>query len=141
MKKKSGSNRTTDGRSVPSRALPTVGAAAAAVMLARCPAIAWAAALKEAQFPGSTPGTSTGVTPRQAASKVSSGGGPAVEVQEAEAALRDAREQAKVANRLYLGQVGNKIDFLRAQTQVAQAEQNLHAAQNSGAGRGRRSTT
>jgi outer membrane protein TolC len=52
------------------------------------------------------------------------------QVQVAESALRDAQTQETIARRLYENQVGQKIDLLRAQTNSAQAEQNLIAAQN-----------
>lgn len=53
------------------------------------------------------------------------------QVQVAETALRDAATQEAVSRRLYENQVGQKIDLLRAETNTAQAQQNLTAAQNS----------
>ena len=52
------------------------------------------------------------------------------QVQVAETNLRSAQVQEQTARRLYEGQVGQKIDFLRASTNVAQAQQDLLAAQN-----------
>lgn len=52
------------------------------------------------------------------------------QVQVADANLRNSRAQQVVADKLYRGQVGQKIDVLRANTLVAQAEQSLLAAQN-----------
>ena len=52
------------------------------------------------------------------------------QVQVAEAALRNAEQQRSDAEKLYVGQIGAKIDLLRAQTQVANAQQDLTAAQN-----------
>jgi outer membrane protein len=52
------------------------------------------------------------------------------QVQVAEANLRSAQIQEQTARRLYEGQVGQKIDLLRATTNVAQAQQDLTAAQN-----------
>ncbi len=47
-----------------------------------------------------------------------------------EAALTDRQQQRDIAKKLYEGQVGQKIDYLRAETSVAQAEQDLTAARN-----------
>ena len=48
----------------------------------------------------------------------------------AEAALVSAIQQRDTAKKLYEGQIGQKIDYLRAETAVAQAEQDLTAANN-----------
>ena len=53
------------------------------------------------------------------------------QVQVANAALRNAKQQESDASKLYVGQIGAKIDLLRAQTQVANANQNVTAAENS----------
>ncbi len=53
------------------------------------------------------------------------------QVQVANAALRNAKQQESDAAKLYVGQIGAKIDLLRAQTQVANANQNVTAAENS----------
>lgn len=52
------------------------------------------------------------------------------QVQVNEAALRAAQSQRDIARRLYEGGIGQKIDFLRAETNVASAEQDLTRAQN-----------
>lgn len=52
------------------------------------------------------------------------------QVQVAHAALNDAVTQEAIARRLYENQVGQKIDLLRAETNTAQAQQNLTAAEN-----------
>jgi outer membrane protein len=52
------------------------------------------------------------------------------QVQVAESTLRSARAQQAIAQKLYEGQIGQKIDFLRANTQVAQAEQDVQRATN-----------
>lgn len=52
------------------------------------------------------------------------------QVSVAQTALRNAVELQTVANRLFLGQIGQKIDVLRANTQAAQAQQNLTSAEN-----------
>jgi len=51
-------------------------------------------------------------------------------VRVAKAALEDYREQSTIADRLYKGGVGQKIDDLRAQTQVAEAEREVVRRQN-----------
>ncbi len=51
-------------------------------------------------------------------------------VQVANASLTDYREQSAIADRLYKGGVGQKIDTLRAQSQVAEAERELVRRQN-----------
>src|SRR5471030_1822725 len=51
-------------------------------------------------------------------------------VRVATASLGDYREQATIADRLYKGGVGQKIDTLRAESQVAQAERELVRRQN-----------
>ena len=48
----------------------------------------------------------------------------------AEASLKAYQEQSTIADRLYKGGVGQKIDTLRAQSQVAQAERELVRRQN-----------
>jgi outer membrane protein TolC len=48
----------------------------------------------------------------------------------AEASLKAYREQSTIADRLYKGGVGQKIDTLRAESQVAQAERELVRRQN-----------
>ena len=53
------------------------------------------------------------------------------QVQVANAALRNAQQQESDAAKLYVGQIGAKIDLLRAQTQVANANQNVTASVNS----------
>jgi len=53
------------------------------------------------------------------------------QVEVANAALRNALQQESDAAKLYVGQIGAKIDLLRAQTQVATARQNVTAAENS----------
>jgi len=50
--------------------------------------------------------------------------------QVAEAALRSARAQSEVARKLYEGGIGQKIDFLRAQTNVATGEQEVTRTAN-----------
>ena len=52
------------------------------------------------------------------------------QVQVAQAALSSTTDQETIARRLYEGQVGQKIDLLRASTQVAQAQQDLVRAEN-----------
>ena len=52
------------------------------------------------------------------------------QVKVAESALRSAQTQEDVARKLYEGQIGQKIDYLRARTQTAQAQQDLVRAQN-----------
>ncbi|HLK57491.1 MAG TPA: TolC family protein [Chthonomonadaceae bacterium] len=52
------------------------------------------------------------------------------QVQVAQAALTTAKQQQSLAVKLNLGQVGQKIDVLRANTQVADGEQELTNAQN-----------
>ena len=52
------------------------------------------------------------------------------QVEVTEAALRNAEQQRSDAEKLYLGQIGAKIDLLRAQTQVANARQSVAAARN-----------
>ncbi len=52
------------------------------------------------------------------------------QVKVAKAALTNAQQQESDAEKLYLGQIGAKIDLLRAQTQVATARQNFTAAEN-----------
>ena len=52
------------------------------------------------------------------------------QVQVAQAALASTTEQETIARRLYEGQIGQKIDLLRASTQVAQAQQDLVRAEN-----------
>jgi outer membrane protein len=51
------------------------------------------------------------------------------QVQVAQAALATAKQQQATALKLNLGQVGQKIDVLRANTQVANSEQDLLSAQ------------
>lgn len=51
------------------------------------------------------------------------------QVQVAQAALDTAKQQQAIALKLNLGQVGQKIDVLRANTQVANGEQDLLGAQ------------
>jgi OMF family outer membrane factor len=53
------------------------------------------------------------------------------QVQVAQATLMTAKLQQATAVKLNLGQVGQKIDVLRANTQVANSEQEVTAAQNS----------
>ena len=53
------------------------------------------------------------------------------QVQVASAALRNAQQQESDAAKLYVGQIGAKIDLLRAQTQVANANQSVTASVNS----------
>ena len=45
-------------------------------------------------------------------------------------ALQDAVTQETIAQRQFAGGVGQRVDFLRSQTQVATAQQNLFAAEN-----------
>lgn len=52
------------------------------------------------------------------------------QVQVSEAALRAVQSQRDIAKKLYEGGIGQKIDFLRAETNVASAEQDLTRAQN-----------
>jgi len=52
------------------------------------------------------------------------------QVEVAQAALTTARQQQATALKLNLGQVGQKIDVLRANTQVADSEQELTSARN-----------
>lgn len=52
------------------------------------------------------------------------------QVQVNESALRAAQSQREIARKLYEGGIGQKIDFLRAETNVASAEQDLTRAQN-----------
>ncbi len=51
------------------------------------------------------------------------------QVQVAQAALTTAQQQQATASKLNLGQIGQKIDVLRANTQVATSEQDLLSAQ------------
>jgi outer membrane protein TolC len=53
------------------------------------------------------------------------------QVQVAEAALKTAQAQEQIAKKLYDGQVGQKIDYLRAQSNTAEAVYNLTSARNS----------
>ena len=52
------------------------------------------------------------------------------QVEVAQAARRNARQQESDAAKLYLGQIGAKIDLYRAQTQVANAEANVSQSEN-----------
>ncbi|MBC7804837.1 MAG: TolC family protein [Akkermansiaceae bacterium] len=52
------------------------------------------------------------------------------QVQVNEAALRAVQSQRDIAKKLYEGGIGQKIDFLRAETNVAAAEQDLTRARN-----------
>ncbi len=52
------------------------------------------------------------------------------QVQVAQSALASAQNQETIARRLYEGQIGQKIDYLRASTQTAQAVQDLQRAEN-----------
>jgi outer membrane protein len=52
------------------------------------------------------------------------------QVKVAETALANAEAAQKVSHQLFAGQIGQKIDLLRANTQVEQARQNLIRAQN-----------
>ncbi len=53
------------------------------------------------------------------------------QVDVAQSALQNAQTQETIAQQQFQGGVGQRIDYLRAQTQVATAQQNLLAAKNS----------